>query len=132
MPAGITLSEDEIGAVNPDMFHDFFLPELVELSDRYGGFGMHCCANARHQWPAWKQIPNMRLLNVAQPPTETQDAYSVFADHTAQMHGWCGDGDPQTWRFPEASHAVISTGASSRDEAQRLVASLRVSQCQIR
>ncbi len=68
MPAGITLSEDEIGAVSPDTFHDLFLPELIGLSDRYGGLGMHCCADARHQWPAWKEIPNMRLLNVAQPP----------------------------------------------------------------
>ncbi|HCV22853.1 MAG TPA: uroporphyrinogen decarboxylase family protein [Candidatus Latescibacteria bacterium] len=131
MPAGITLSEDEIGAVSPDTFHDLFLPELIGLSDRYGGLGMHCCADARHQWPAWKEIPNMRLLNVAQPPMETQDAYGVFASHTAQMHGWCGDGDPQTWRFPAASRAVIATGSNSRDEAQRLAASLRFSQCQI-
>jgi hypothetical protein len=49
MERGVTLSEDEIGAVNPDTFDEFFLPELTYLSERYGGIGIHCCANARHQ-----------------------------------------------------------------------------------
>ena len=50
MPGGITLSEDEVGAVSPAMFSRFFLPELEWLANRYGAIGMHCCANARHQW----------------------------------------------------------------------------------
>lgn len=49
MPKGMTLSEDEVGAVDEEMFVEFFLPELVHLSERYGGIGIHCCATARHQ-----------------------------------------------------------------------------------
>ncbi len=115
MPVGITLSEDEIGAVNPDMFRDLFLPELALLSARYGGIGMHCCANARHHWQAWREIPDLRLLNVVQPPQESAAAYGVFADHTAQMHNWCGDGG--SWQFPEGARVVISAGADSREQA---------------
>jgi len=66
MPKGITLSEDEVGSVSPQMFVEYFLPELEELSNRYGGLGMHCCANARHQWENFKKIPNLRLLNLVQ------------------------------------------------------------------
>ncbi|HJP31853.1 MAG: uroporphyrinogen decarboxylase family protein [Candidatus Latescibacteria bacterium] len=124
MSGGISLSEDEIGAVNPDMFYELFLPELAELSDRYGGLGMHCCADARHHWPAWQEIPEMRLLNMVQPAAELEVAYGVFGDHTAQMHSWCGDGDPRSWRFPTGSRVVMGAGADSRDEARRLVRSL--------
>ena len=36
MPRGLTLSEDEVGAVSPALFDSLFLPELAELSARYG------------------------------------------------------------------------------------------------
>ncbi len=57
MADGLTLSEDEVGSVSPKMFEELFLPELADLSARYGGLGMHCCANARHQWEGFKRIP---------------------------------------------------------------------------
>ncbi|RPJ42794.1 MAG: hypothetical protein EHM21_12340, partial [Chloroflexi bacterium] len=67
MPRGITISEDEVGAVSGKMFESLFLPELAELSERYGGIGMHCCAHARHQWANFKKIPGLRLVNFVQP-----------------------------------------------------------------
>ena len=67
MSRGLTLSEDEVGAVSPEMFDALFLPELADLSARYDGLGMHCCANARHQWEGFKRIPDLRLLNLVQP-----------------------------------------------------------------
>ncbi|MBT3342206.1 MAG: hypothetical protein HN404_04330 [Gemmatimonadetes bacterium] len=120
MPAGITLSEDEIGAVNGDMFAELFLPELVELSQRYGGLGMHCCADARHHWEGWGQIPDLRLLNVAHKPHVVEEAYDFFADRVPQMHSWCGDGDPANWQYPEGSRVVISAPADSAEDARRL------------
>ena len=126
-PKGITLSEDEIGAVSEEMFLEFFLPELVALSDRYGGMGMHCCATARHQWPHVKKIPALRLLNLVQPEEELRDAYRCFATHTAQMHCWFGDGEPWTWpgQLPADSRVVLFTGADSRDHAIRLCEKMR-------
>lgn len=120
MPAGITLSEDEIGAVNPEMFEALFLPELVELSRRYGGLGMHCCADARHQWDGWAKIPDLRLLNIAHKPHVVEEAYTFFADRVPQMHSWCGDGDPTTWSYPAGARVVIGASAASADEARRL------------
>ena len=46
MEGGWTVSEDEVGVVNEEMFEKLFLPELNELSRRYGGIGMHCCVTA--------------------------------------------------------------------------------------
>lgn len=126
-PKGITLSEDEVGSVNAEMFDEFFLPHLEELSSRYGGIGIHCCANARHQWPHFKKIPMLRLLNLVQPEDELRDAYKYFAGHTTQMHCWCGDGEPETWpaQYPPDARVVMFAGADSREKAIEILSKLR-------
>ena len=124
MPYGITLSEDEIGAVSTDVFRELFLPELAELSHRYGGLGMHCCADARHHWDAWKEIPDLRLLNIVHQAPVVEEAYSYFAEEAPQMHSWCGDGDPTTWKYPPGSRVVIGAGADSPDTGRRLAESI--------
>ena len=128
MPQGITLSEDEVGAVNEEMFVEFYLPELIRLSERYGGIGIHCCANARHQWENFKRVSNLRLLNLVQPAAELRAAYEFFADHAPQMHSWCGDGPAWTWpeQYPEAARVVMETNASSKDEAMEISEKLNV------
>ena len=151
MPKGITLSEDEVGAVGTDMFEAFFLRELSELSDRYDGIGIHCCANAKHQWGHFKRVPGLRLLNIVQPPRVLQDAYSYFATHVAQMHIWCGDENPVYWierlacsigpenrswrgdenpaclieQLPKDSRVVLQVSVESREHAINLSARIR-------
>ena len=122
LPRGFTLSADEVGAVSERMFEEFFLPELVELSDRYGGLGIHCCADARHQWDGFKRVPNLRLLNLVQPPGELREAYAVFATHVPQMHSWCGDGPAWTWpeQYPDGARVVLQATARTREEALEL------------
>ena len=127
MPGGVTLSEDEIGAVSPDVFEALFLPQLTMLSRRYGGIGIHCCADARHQWEHLKRIPNLQLLNLVQPVTELQEAYQYFASQVPQMHNWCGDGDPLSWtkHWPEDCRAVLQVSAESRSQALEQAHKLR-------
>ncbi len=122
MPQGLTVSEDEAGAVGEEMFRALYLPELVELSQRYGGLGMHCCATARHQWVNFKKIPDLRLLNFAQPPDVTRAAYHFFGKHVPQMHQWCGDGPAWTWpaQYPDEAWVAVEANATSRDEALEL------------
>ena len=86
MPRGITLSEDEVGAVSGEVFLRHFLPELSLLSQHFGGMGMHCCANSFHQWENFKKVPGLRLININQPQAVTKKAYHFFAGHTAQLH----------------------------------------------
>jgi hypothetical protein len=127
MSGGITLSEDEVGGVSEEMFARFFLPELVELSGRYGGLGMHCCAHARHQWNQFRQIPDLRLLNLVQPETRLQEAYDFFADHVPQMHSWCGQGAPWEWpaQYKKEARVVLQPAAADADEARRVADRLR-------
>jgi hypothetical protein len=130
LPQGVTLSVDEIGAISPNMFRQFFLTGLNEFSARYGGLGLHCCAYARHQWQNFKAISSLRLLNINSPHPETlRDAYTFFADFTAQ---WNIDQSPQLrphieWLpdIPPQAHVVLELNPGSRSEAQHLADQLR-------
>ena len=120
MDSGITLSEDEIGTFSPAMFEEYCLGPLNRLSARYNGIGIHCCANATFQWENMKKITGLKMLNICQPPEVSLKAYEYFADTTAMMYGWCGDGAPSVeWanNYPKDAHVVISCAAQTRDEA---------------
>jgi hypothetical protein len=123
MPQGMTLSEDEIGAVNPEAFERFFLPHLNALSDRYSGIGIHCCANSRHQWDGLKRVRNLRVLNICQPAPVTAEAYRFFAAHCVQMHANIATGPIATWpaQYPPEARVVFEYGAQNREEAERAV-----------
>ncbi|MEI6500544.1 MAG: hypothetical protein WCP21_05895 [Armatimonadota bacterium] len=56
-------SNDECGAFSTPVFEEFCLPEMIELSDTFGSFGMHCCADAEHQFESFKKIPNLYAFN---------------------------------------------------------------------
>ncbi|HET6486617.1 MAG TPA: uroporphyrinogen decarboxylase family protein [Spirochaetia bacterium] len=122
MPAGLTLSEDEVGAVSPQMFERFFLPELAELSNRYGALGMHCCASARHQWQGFLKIPNLKVLNICQPAGVVAQAHRFFAAICAQQHL-----PPESWdvsqvtpsQFPSGAHVVLTSAVKSQEDALR-------------
>jgi len=127
MLGGVTLSEDEVGVISAPMFEKLFLPELEEISIRYGGLGMHCCANSIHQWNGFKKIPNLKLINLNQPSEVLTKAYDYFSNHCAQMHSWCGDGDPVEWikKYPKNSHVVLQPTVKSKFEAITLCERLR-------
>ena len=126
VPRGITLSEDEVGVVSPAVFERFFLPELSALSRRYGAIGMHCCANSRHQWSNFLQIPNLILLNLIQPVKVLREAYPFFEQFAAQMHGWYGTGPAWTWpaQHPAGRRIIYDLSADTLDQAQEMLEKL--------
>lgn len=76
---GPWLSNDECGAFSTGMFEEFCLPELVDLSETFGGVGMHCCAAAEHQFESFKKIPNFHAFN----RVAAQRGYAPLLDHLA-------------------------------------------------
>jgi hypothetical protein len=120
MDGGVTVSEDEVGSVSAAMFAGFFRGELEALSRRYGGLGVHCCAHARHQWPQFKTLPGLRLLNLNQPHPVLAQAYLFFDTGVAQMHyGFERSGPVESWpaHHPAGRRVVYEISASSREEA---------------
>ncbi|OQA42164.1 MAG: Uroporphyrinogen decarboxylase (URO-D) [Chloroflexi bacterium ADurb.Bin325] len=85
---GVWLSEDEAGALSVRMFEEFCLPTLVELSERYGGLFVHCCATADHQYASFKKIPDLRGLNRVFQKPGPGPAIEAFAGQTVLMVAW--------------------------------------------
>lgn len=127
MPMGITLSEDEVGSVSPAMFMKFYYQELFELSEHFGGIGIHCCANARHQWKNFLKIPNLRMINLIQPLEIIQESWPFFAEQTAQTYDCSGDdaGLKLPEPFPEESRMAIYVTVDSKSKAMEVSSMLR-------
>lgn len=125
MPGGITLSEDEIGVVNNDMFEEFFLPELVALSEHFGQIGIHCCADSEHQWGSFHKIPNLRFLNLK--TQLARKAYRFFSGTSIiQQHGQTTEAEwDQVMRDAPDARLYIDVKANTREQAIRLVEKYR-------
>lgn len=74
---GPWVSNDECGMFNTEMFETFCLPELISLSERFHGLGMHCCADAEHQFASFKKIPNFYGFN----RVAGKQGYPALLDH---------------------------------------------------
>ena len=74
---GPWLSNDECGALSVEAFEDFCLPELVDLAPTFGGLGMHCCAQAEHQFASFNKIPGFYGFN----RVAAQQGYEPILQH---------------------------------------------------
>jgi hypothetical protein len=133
MHGGITMSVDEVGAVNPEMFREFFRGELVALSDHFGGLGIHCCADARHQWSNFRELPGLKVMNHNAPPTRDArkyllDAVRFYGNAVATMPlGWKPDGSPETWpaQFADDARLVFEVAAENVSSASAIAGRLQ-------
>jgi hypothetical protein len=121
MPHGITLSEDEIGSISAEAFREFSMQSLCDLSSRYGGrIGIHCCANAQHQWAELKQIPGLVMLNLVQPDTVIREASGYFRDKARQIFS-----PDQNECADRRAGVVLQALSSSKAEALEELAKLK-------
>jgi len=74
---GPWVSCDEVGSMSPEMFEEFCLPELNDLSEAFGGVAMHCCADAEHQFPGFNRVENFYAFNRVQ----SKRGYLPLLDH---------------------------------------------------
>ncbi|MGC9349281.1 MAG: uroporphyrinogen decarboxylase family protein [Anaerolineae bacterium] len=88
---GAWLSEDEAGAMSTAMFETFCLPNLVDLSETYGGLFVHCCATADHQYDNFAKIPNLRGMNRVFQEPGPRPAIEVFSEETVLMVAWTSE-----------------------------------------
>jgi len=69
------------------------LPELIELSHEFGGIGMHCCADAEHQFESFKKIPNWYGFNRVAAKQGFTPLIKHFSGQSGPVMviGWMGD-----------------------------------------
>ncbi len=95
---GCWLSEDEAGSISAGMFEEFVLPSLIDLSTRFGGMFVHCCAAADHQYENFARIPDLRGLNrVFQYPPGPEPALDLFSRHSVMIQAWLGESEIYTF-----------------------------------
>lgn len=86
MEKGITMSVDEIGCVNAEMYGEFFAEDIAAFADRYGPVGLHCCAFAKHQWKNLSRTPNLKLINLCiGDDRDTLDSLAAFDGVCCQL-----------------------------------------------
>ncbi|MBI4977617.1 MAG: hypothetical protein HZC28_09050 [Spirochaetes bacterium] len=122
---GPWLSNDECGEFGPDLFEEYCMPELVDLSTAFGGLGMHCCAKAEHQFENFMKIPNFYGFNrVASKNTRGYKAMlEYFKDASAPVlvFGWLDD-ETTEWfiaNAPEGVRCIFTQLGASSENAKR-------------
>ena len=92
---GCNVSEDEVGSISAEVFEEFCVPSLIELSKTFGGSVIHCCAKADHAHAGFNKIPDLYAHNRIMR-SYTQDLFFMdpaasildFPDRVVRMCGW--------------------------------------------
>ena len=101
MDGGLSITVDEIGSISSEMYREFFEEDLRTLSQRYGGLGVHCCANSRHQWETLRRLPGLRMLNLVRPEKVLRESYEYFKDTAAKWPEKMEGGIPEPMSNPK-------------------------------
>ena len=116
-----------MGLIGPETFREFFSEEIDALSERYGGIGIHCCADAEHQFENFYNVKNLKLMNLYRPPESIRAAYKLFARRCVQCHGTLTNGRAAALPFdvnetyPAGSRIIFREYAEDIDDARRLL-----------
>lgn len=122
-------SNDECGAFSTPLFEEFCLPEMIELSQTFGSFGMHCCADAEHQFESFKKIPNFYAFNRVPGRRGWDPLLEHFDGPDSPVHalGWVDAA--QVKRFVAQAHPatrfVFVHGAPDLDNAKQWLEQVR-------
>jgi hypothetical protein len=126
---GWWVSNDECGAFGTDLFREFCLPELGELARTFGSVGMHCCADAEHQFEVFAEIPNFYAFNRVAGKLGWDSLLEHFNGPDSPVHvlGWV---DPaQIARFLEQAHPatrfIFVHGGVDLEDARRWLGEVR-------
>ena len=131
MRGGFTFSEDEVGAFSPEMFEKFSLPSINRLSRRYGGCGMHCCADARHQWEGFRKIEGLRLINLTYTGKALKESAEFFKNALCHFPHYALDEEIQPRPIPgwaeafKDTHFILHVTARDENEARSFAERLK-------
>ncbi|MEI6875738.1 MAG: uroporphyrinogen decarboxylase family protein, partial [Spirochaetota bacterium] len=78
---GVALSEDTLAVLSPDLFVEFALPYLNEVSEEFGGLFVHPFGTFEHQLPGMKKIRGLRGVNFSVSATRFEAVRDALGDH---------------------------------------------------
>jgi hypothetical protein len=128
---GPWVSNDECGAISTPMFEEFLLPELIDLAETFGGLGMHCCAQAEHQFASFTKIPNFYGFNRVDSGRGYLPLLDDLAGPGSPVHvlAW-GGAAPETVRellaaAPDGTRFIFHRSCENLDDARAWLGACR-------
>ena len=120
------MSNDECGAISTPMFEEFLLPEMLDLAETFGGLGMHCCADAEHQFESFKKIPGWYAFNRVAGRQGWRPVIEQFdgSDETPVMVlAWMEDDDMEMLirEAPDGMRFIFQKNTDDLDEAKQWI-----------
>ena len=80
---GIAISDDGLAVISPNLYRDFCLPYVNELSEEFGGVMIHSCGSFSHQLDNLAQVRDLRGINFGASETPFERVWERFGGRTA-------------------------------------------------
>ncbi len=83
---GVSLSQDYMPLISPEIYERFEIPCLKRISDAFGGVWIHCCGQFEQHLDVLARADlNLLGLEIHCPYTSLDKVYAVFGDRIAYM-----------------------------------------------
>jgi hypothetical protein len=80
---GIGISDDCLAVIGPDLYREFCLPYVNELSEEFGGVMIHSCGSFAHQFDVLADVRDLRGINFGASETPFEAVWERFGGVTA-------------------------------------------------
>jgi len=88
---GISVSEDALAVLSANLYEEFSLPYINELSEEFGGIIIHSCGNFEHQLDVIAKVHNLRALNFGVSETKFEAVWDKFGGKTVVIPHCSGE-----------------------------------------
>jgi hypothetical protein len=82
---GISISDDCLAVLSPNLYEEFALPYVNELSEEFGGVVIHSCGNFLHQLDNLARVQGLRGINFGASETPFEAVWERFGGKTAVL-----------------------------------------------
>jgi len=79
---GVSVSEDVLAMISPNLYEEYSLPYINQLSEEFGGVIIHSCGNFEHQLDVLSKVHQLRGINFGVNEMSFESLYSKFGGKT--------------------------------------------------
>ncbi|MBS1253830.1 MAG: hypothetical protein MAG451_02883 [Anaerolineales bacterium] len=76
---GLTVSDDAMALLSPDLYEEFAVPYLNQLSEAFNGVFVHSCGNVEHNLESLKKVHKLRGINFGATETPFESVVEAFS-----------------------------------------------------
>jgi len=113
---GVSLTQDYMPLLSPELYAEFEIPCLKRISDHFGGVFVHCCGQYAHHLENLRRS-GVRLLGLEfhHPATCFEDLFAVFGDEIVYVPFLAPQARNQ---YPDMASYVPRLSAAASDQTR--------------